>query len=194
MTIESRGEQTGREVYVGVAFLLMFTSFNSLQNILSKVYNDYGYDRLGETSILLIYFCFGFGTLFTPFLIRKQGYRRVFFFSSLGYIVFEGAGLLITLWEEMPRWTGWAVVVSGAVVCGFSASALWVGVGSYVNEVAGDGKEGNRKTELNGIFYSLFMSSQITGSLLTTLVLGLMDTKLYFICLTAIGCILCGMQ
>ena len=63
-----------------------------------------------------------------------------------------------------------------------------MGVGSYVNDVAGEEREGDRKTELNGIFYSLFMSSQILGSLLTTLVLGLIDTKLYFVCLTAIGC------
>ena len=184
----SRREQTRRVVYVGVAFLLMFTSFNSLQNILSQVYNDYGYDRLGETSILLIYLCFGIGTLFTPFIIRTQGYSRVFFYSSLGYILFEGAGLAITFWEDMPRWLGWILVVVGAVVCGFSASMLWVGVGSYVNEVAGSERDRDRKTELNGIFYSLFMSSQITGSLLTTLMLGLIGTKLYFVCLTVIGC------
>ena len=80
------------------------------------------------------------------------------------------------------------MVIIGAIICGFSASMIWVTVGTYVNEVAGSDDKSDRKTELNAIFYSLFMSSQITGSLLTTLVLGLMDTKIYFLVLTGIGC------
>ena len=43
----TRKEQTIKVVYLGVAFLITFTSFNSLQNIQSKVYTDYGFDGLG---------------------------------------------------------------------------------------------------------------------------------------------------
>jgi hypothetical protein len=68
--------------------MIMFTAFNSLQNIVSKVYKEYGYDSLGETSILFLYFVFGVSTFFTPFVIRKYGFKKVMFVSSLGYAVY----------------------------------------------------------------------------------------------------------
>lgn len=40
-------QQTARVAFLGVIFLIMFTTFNSLQNIVSKVYKEYGYDSLG---------------------------------------------------------------------------------------------------------------------------------------------------
>lgn len=43
----SRGQQTARVAFLGVTFMIMFTAFNSLQNIVSKIYNEYGYTNLG---------------------------------------------------------------------------------------------------------------------------------------------------
>ena len=77
--------------------MIMFTAFNSLQNIVSKIYGEYGYDNLGETSVLVLYFVFGMCTFITPFFIRKFGYKKVMFFSSLGYAAYEGVGLIISL-------------------------------------------------------------------------------------------------
>ena len=79
----THGQQTARVGFLGVVFMIMFTAFNSLQNIVSKIYNDYGYTNLGEVSILLLYFTFGATTLFTPFLIRKLGYKKVLFIREL---------------------------------------------------------------------------------------------------------------
>jgi hypothetical protein len=110
------------------------------------------------------------------------------FYSSLGYSAYEAVGLLVALWVDMPKWLGWFLVLLGAVVCGVSASMLWVAQGSYLNELAGNDSKSQRKTELNGIFWSLFMSSQITGSLLTTFLLGMISTATYFLVLTIVGC------
>lgn len=109
------------------------------------------------------------------------------FFSSLGYTCYEGVGLLIALWEDMPRFMGWALVLLGASICGASASVLWVAQGAYVSGVAGS----ERKTELFGLFWSLMMSSQITGNLITTFVLGLIGNTAYFLVLTIMGCNFC---
>jgi hypothetical protein len=181
-TISPR-QQTIRVAYLGVLFLIMFTTFNSLQNIVSKLYNEYGYGNLGEISILILYLVFGIATFFTPFVIRTFGYKKVLFFSALGYASYEAVGLLIALWEDMPKPLGWILVLTGATLCGASASMLWVAQGSYVSEVAGP----ERKTELFGLFWSLMMSSQITGSLLTTFVLGIIGNTAYFLVLTILG-------
>lgn len=75
--------------------MIMFTSFNSLQNMVSKLYDDYGYKNLGQTAILFIYFSFSIATWLTSYIIKHVGYKKTLFFSSLGYAVFEATGLLI---------------------------------------------------------------------------------------------------
>jgi hypothetical protein len=134
----TRSQQNKRVAFLGITFMLMFTAFNSLQNIVSKIYADYGYDDLGEISILLLYFVFGVCTFFTPYIIRTFGYKKVMFCSSLGYVVFEGAGLVIALWTDIPKPLGWVFVLLGSVTCGASASMIWVAQGSYVSQVAGE--------------------------------------------------------
>lgn len=78
----------------------------------------------------------------------------------------------------------WVLVVLGAIICGVSASTLWVAQGAYTSQVA----DTNRKSELFGLFWALMMSSQIIGNLLITFVLGKMSNFTYFILLTILGC------
>jgi len=80
---------------------------------------------------------FGISTFFTPYIIRTFGYKKVMFVSSLGYGIYEGAGLMIALWLDMPKILGWIVVLVGAMLCGMSASMIWVAQGAYVSQVAG---------------------------------------------------------
>lgn len=92
-------------------------------------------------------------------------------------------GLILALWKDMPKVLGWALVLIGAAICGASASMIWVAQGVYVNEVAGR----ERKTELFGLFWGLFFTSEITGNCLTTFVLGFVGNTVYFIVLTILG-------
>jgi MFS family permease len=186
----TEAQQKGRTAYLGVAFMIMFTAFNSLQNIVSKIYNDYGYTNLGTASVLLLYFVYGLFPFIASFIIRKLGYKKAMFFSSLGYAVFEGAGLVITLWEGMPTVLGWIFVMVGAVFCGAGAGVIWVAQGSYVSDLAGE----ENRTKLFAMFWGIMMSSQILGSILTTFVLGLIGNTAYFIVLTVLGCKLAPMQ
>ena len=103
--------------------------------------------------------------------------------SSLGYAVYEGVGLVIALAEDLPKSIGWVIVLLGAMLCGASASAIWVAQGAYVSQVAGE----TRRTELFGLFWMLMMSSQIIGNLITTFVLGLVSNTVYFLVLTILG-------
>ena len=43
----SETEQYQRILYLGICFMIMFTSFTSLQGIVSKLYEDYDYKNLG---------------------------------------------------------------------------------------------------------------------------------------------------
>lgn len=68
--------------------MIMFTSFNSLQNIVSKLYEEYEYDNLGQTALMFIYGALGVTTIFSSFIVKKLGYKKAMFFSSIGYVVF----------------------------------------------------------------------------------------------------------
>jgi MFS family permease len=85
----------------------------------------------------VLYFVFGVCTFITPFFIRRFGYKKVMFLSSLGYAVYEGVGLIISLNEDLPKGLGWTMVILGAMLCGASASMIWVAQGAYVSQVAG---------------------------------------------------------
>ena len=163
--------------------MLMFTAFNSLQNTVSGIYDNNGFTHLGKISLFVLYAVFGACTFFTGFLIRKFGYNKVLFVSSLGYVIYEVAGLVIAMWGDIPKPLGWAIVLFGACTCGAGASSIWVAQGSYVSAVAGE----SRKTELFGLFWMLMMSSQILGNVLITFVLGLIGKVAYFVVLTALG-------
>ena len=77
-----------RVIFMGLSFMIMFTSFNSLQNIVSKLYEEYGYNNMGQTAILFLYAAFGVSTFFTSFIVKSLGYKKTLFFSSLGYGIF----------------------------------------------------------------------------------------------------------
>jgi hypothetical protein len=68
--------------------MIMFTSFNSLQNMVSKLYEEYGYNNLGQSAILFIYLTFAICTVFTSFIIKNIGFKKAMFLSSLGYAIF----------------------------------------------------------------------------------------------------------
>ena len=136
MAALSASQQTGRTAYLGIAFMIMFTAFNSLQNIVSKLYGEYGYTNLGTASIILLYFVYGAFTFFAPFIIRTFGFKKSMFISSLGYGIFEGAGMIIALTPSLPQPVGWILVMLGAVFCGASASVIWVAQGSYISEIS----------------------------------------------------------
>ena len=116
--------------------MIMFTSFNSLQNMVSKLYDEYGYKNLGQTAILFLYLTFAIATVFTSYIIKHVGYKKVMLLSAIGYAIFEGTGLLIVSEIDISDSLVWIIINLGAIICGFSASVLWVAQGAYTSAVA----------------------------------------------------------
>ena len=68
--------------------MIMFTSYNSLQNIVSKLYDENGYKNLGQTALMFAYGTFGASVFFSSFVVKKLGFKKAMFYSSFGYGVF----------------------------------------------------------------------------------------------------------
>lgn len=121
--------------------MLMFTSFNSLQNIVSKLYEEYSYDNLGQTALMFIYGALGITTVFSSFIVKKLGYKKAMFFSSIGYVIFEATTLLVVANADVAKEFVWFAIILGATVCGVSASVLWVAQGAYTSNVADENRK-----------------------------------------------------
>jgi fucose permease len=66
----------------------MFTAYNSLQNIVSKMYDEYHFTNMGQTAVMAVYASFALATIFSSFIVKKLGYKKSMFFASLGYAIF----------------------------------------------------------------------------------------------------------
>lgn len=129
----TKKQQYSRIIFLGISFMIMFTSFNSLQNIVAKLYEEYHFNNMGQTAIMCIYGTFGVTSLFSSFIVKKLGYKKSMFLSALAYLVFEATGLIIVTDLDVPPWLVWTVVNVGACICGMGASILWVAQGSYTS-------------------------------------------------------------
>ena len=125
-----------RTVYLGLSFMIMFTSFNGLQNMLGQIYLQQGYKTLGSLSIFFIYALFSLSTLISPYFVNKVGYKYSFVLASLTYVAFSASGIYITTCNDhcnMPLL--YFIVIFCSSLCGIGASVLWVAQGSYIGDL-----------------------------------------------------------
>ncbi len=81
---------------LGLSFMMIYTAYNSLQNMISELYEELSLGSLGQIALFCIYGAFGFTTFISSFMIEKLGYKKIMFFCGLGYGLFEITGLLVT--------------------------------------------------------------------------------------------------
>ena len=68
--------------------MVNFTSYYSVINILSEMYDEQKLTNLGQINLFALYVTFGLGVFITTHFIRKIGYKKAMILSTLGYIIF----------------------------------------------------------------------------------------------------------
>lgn len=116
---------------LGIAFMLMFTAYNSLQNMISSLYEQEGYHSLGQIALFGIYTAASLGHFLASYIIQRIGYKKLMFLCSVMYMLFEATGLLVSTCKDRhttvcTREFVYTVVISGSFVCGIAASFIWV--------------------------------------------------------------------
>ena len=91
-------------VVMGVGFLLLFSAFSSLQNLLSSLYPQNGF-----LSLCFIYVAFMISCLIIPSLvIQKTGWKYALVLSMIGYSIYT----ILNLHPILP------ILVVGALISG----------------------------------------------------------------------------
>ncbi|XP_060577662.1 protein unc-93 homolog A-like [Ruditapes philippinarum] len=151
-------------VVVSIAFLLLFTAFQSLQNLQSSLNKEEG---LGTISLSVIY-AVGIiaGIFLPPLAINILGCKWTMAASIICYTVFIAANLYAV----------WATMIPASIIIGTGAATLWAAkctyltnIGSWYAEKTNSSKEGTISAFF-GVFFMIFQSSQIWGNLISSTV------------------------
>ncbi|XP_019639319.1 PREDICTED: uncharacterized protein LOC109481218 [Branchiostoma belcheri] len=146
-------------------FLLLFTAYQSLQNLQSSINDD---RNIGQTSLAVLY---GVLILSCPFLapvvMGLFGLKWTITGSMMSYVIFTIANY----------WLEFYTLIPASVLVGAAAACLWAANGAYLTELAIKYAQVSKEnlsvviTRFFGIFFGIFQTSQIWGNLISSLVL-----------------------
>jgi len=181
-----------RVVFIGLCFMLLFTAFQSAQNLVSQIYKELKYDGLGQICLFSIYGALGIGNMFASHFKRKLSHKAGMLLGSFFYTLFIACGAIASYCHKYEiealyceRSSIYAMNIVSAILLGSSGSVLWLSQSDYVNQCT------NEKTKglFNGVFWSLMQLCQIIGSLIATFVLGNTDQFIFYMLLLTFGCV-----
>jgi hypothetical protein len=140
---------------VSIGFLLLFTAYNGMSNLLSSFYPD---DGLGTYTNATVYGFLIISSLFVPsFMMRQLTVKWSLVLSMLGYTFYMAAQYHPNFYTMLPA----------AACVGLSAAPLWASKSFYLTHV-GNQYAGlvSDKAEIIiirffGLFFMYFQSSQV---------------------------------
>lgn len=153
-------------IVVSLAFFFEFTAFAGIANLQSTLNSD---DGVGIVSLAVIYGTLVFSSIFLPTaVIQKLGLKYTLMVSLCGYVTY-------TIANFYPQYY---TLVPGAIILGLCGAPLWSAKCAYVTTAAQkyakitNEPEETVVTKFFGIFFFFFQLTQISGNLISSLVLS----------------------
>lgn len=149
---------------ISIAFMFLFTSFNSMANLQSSINKVQGTAALSTLYAALVVSC-----AFVPtWMIKKFKAKWTLAMSMLGYSTYIAAQFYPRVWTLVPT----------AIILGLGAAPMWSAkctyltqVGSKYAELVGENSE-VVIVRFFGIFFLFFQSTQVWGNLISSSVLS----------------------
>ncbi|XP_020821614.1 UNC93-like protein MFSD11 [Phascolarctos cinereus] len=169
-------------VILGVAFMFMFTAFQTCGNVAQTVIrslNSTDFHGSGYTSMAIIYGVFSASNLITPSVVAIVGPQLSMFASGLFYSIY------IAVFIQPFTWSFY----TASVFIGIAAAVLWTAQGNCLTVNSDENTIGRN----SGIFWALLQSSLFFGNLYIYLAwqgktqISENDRRTVFIALTVIS-------
>lgn len=142
-------------VLVGVAFLVIFSAFNTAQDYATTLLGR----SLGNIALSVLYAAFIASLFVSPRITQRLGHKASLIGGGACYGIFMTAQL--TYFGTGGSSGHFAMlVVFAAGVNGFGASLLWTAQGNLLAAASNEENRGSRA----GLFWALFMGCFVVGS------------------------------
>ncbi|KAK4316099.1 hypothetical protein Pmani_012743 [Petrolisthes manimaculis] len=151
-------------IIISIAFMFLFTSFNSMANLQSSINKVEGTAALSTLYTALVVSC-----AFVPtWMIKKFKAKWTLCFSMLCYSTYIAAQFYPRVWTLVPT----------SIILGLGAAPMWSAkctyltqVGSKYADIVGENAE-VIIVRFFGIFFLFFQSTQVWGNLISSAVLS----------------------
>ena len=177
-------------LFLGVIFMLLFSAYNTAQNMISEIYSQkLNISYLGNVTLMVIYVLLGSTNIFVGRIMDYLSFKWAMFIASWGYILFLAAGAVACSCESNPdaSYCSEGVLVTINVICAFIlgllACIIWVAQVGYVSALCDE----NSKAKFFGVFWALLQLSQFLGNIVTAVLLGYVSHFIYFIILLIVA-------
>jgi len=152
-----------------IACLLLFTAYNSVQNLQSSLLGQTGY-----YSLMIIYISLCITTLlFSGQVVHMIKPKWALAVGATCYVAFIIAN----------RWPSIGSLYPTAAILGFGGGILWAAQGTYLTIASSNYAESRNQTRVatmglfTGIFFGIFQISQVIGNLISSFVLQANSTE-----------------
>ena len=165
-------------IHLSASFLLLFTAFGSCQNVVSEAYTLNNYGNLGFYTLWAIYLSAAVCSLFATPIISKFGSRKSIQVGSFWYFVWVVSGILPIILESSSttRIIVYIAMMLSGMIIGFGGSLIWVGQGKYMTDWCAPENKGF----YFGLFWWIYMNSQVIGNLISAFILDIFSQIVFF--------------
>ncbi|XP_041349236.1 protein unc-93 homolog A-like [Gigantopelta aegis] len=158
-----KGKEVKNVVALSLSFLLVFTSYTAIQNLQSSLNQA---ENLGIISLSVIYGFFILSGIMAPVIIGFIGVKKAFLVAWVAHVVYTASNFYPSFYTLLP-----ASVLLGAV-SGFlwTAENTYLSICAYSKSSSSGSSPYSVLSRMNGIFFTSFQCTQITGSLAASFV------------------------
>lgn len=154
-----------RSLFVlSASFTAIFTAYLAIQNLQSSLNQEKG---LGIISLSCMYACIILSGILAPAILNIIGEKRSLIISFICHVIYTGTNFYPTF----------ATLLPSSILLGLTAGPMWTSQSVYLSQKAYSytertGEDGHAiLSRFNGIFFCMFETTQITGNLISSLVL-----------------------
>ena len=163
-TDQLRGKEIQNIVFLSLSFFFVFTSYQAIQNLQSSLNQE---ENLGIISLSVLYGCLIISGILAPVVIGRVGLKKAFLAAWTAHVVYTASNFYPSFYTLIP-----SSVLLGAV-SGFlwTAQSTYLSICAYSKSGSSGSKSYRVLSRMNGIFFMIFQSTQITGNLTSSFVL-----------------------
>ncbi|XP_062596122.1 protein unc-93 homolog A-like [Saccostrea cucullata] len=159
------GRETLNVVIISFSFFFVFTAYLALQNLQSSLNQEEG---LGITSLSCLYGFIILSSILAPWIIKSLGIKISLLISWIAHMLYTCANFYPTF----------ATLLPASILLGLISGPMWTSQSVFISTNAYSFSDLNKAdthavlSRLNGIFFTYYELTQISGNLVSSFVLN----------------------